>query len=895
MTGLRLRFDLAAACSLALLASCEGDGSDIGPRLERLPDASSKVLLMDDQNRGVVSATVSGVGVELRALTGRNGRGDFLAAPRGRVLFQVDPTYGSASDGDVLGDYRVALDVLGTDLPMALHAPDLPDDAAAIVATGVQAARTTITASVTLPGGVESAALTIPDGVAVLLDGANEARIALGTLAPQHLPGDLPAPSVDARLFSHGYYVGPAGATFSPGVDLRVPDELHVTSPNAQLFRLDTETGEWAAEQVSVAAAGGQLQVTGAITRGGLYAFGVDVAARALSGRVVDSAGDAVFEAMVRVDHLHTVTSGDGRFSVTGVPARRGDDVPRDAVVEVSAGGTWLPAVATFTADYSASALDVGDLELDTVRAGNVRVQQVVRARADGYQPARFSSLRGDVAILTTSDAGGQVTFEDVPAGFYGFQEARRRSDLESYYGQQVAILSNGQRWLDSYQFLFNRPWFQGTRNARAYVCDRIGGGPIELAGVVQGLVPEQGWIGETRESGQVFVDRRFADRATVTLTTARDGFTITHGFSYERPSSDHLEFPMYRVLRQPLGRFDRFGLVRGAVTGADPAAAQSVRVTRRITRQQLWDDVVLGRPLSGSLPVELDVADTQGEFCVGLPPAGGNLALVEVTSDGGRDTLKKAAVRASLGDGVVEGAQLDLGAPIQLEGVVPYTLTGALVDAPAEVDPSALRLSVGQAVEGAGVVDVARRVDGSLTAIDVDLDLGLPPLGGGAAWVAFVSGVTEAAGVTSTHHSMVDLAATETSGFRLQPFPTLSEPAPGASVAAAGFDVRFELPAGCIGGAIELRSETSEDRLLWEVLVRPEQDELAFVSLPIEAETPLVAGREYTLTVTAWFGAFDIESPDVFGDAVSYAQSIDLIEAGVRQVTSRTIVVTTN
>ena len=46
---------------------------------------------------------------------------------------------------------------------------------------------------------------------------------------------------------------------------------------------------------------------------------------------------------------------------------------------------------------------------------------------------------------------------------------------------------------------------------------------------------------------------------------------------------------------------------------------------------------------------------------------------------------------------------------------------------------------------------------------------------------------------------------------------------------------------------------------------------------------------------MTAWFGAFDIQSPDVFGDAVAYAQSIDIIEAGVRQVTSRTIQVTTN
>ncbi len=893
MTGVRRLRGVAAASWFALLAACEGSGSDIGPRLPPLPDASCKVLLLDDSNRGVVSASVSMVGAEVRALTGRNGRGDLLAAPRGRVLFEVDPFFGSASDGDRLGRYRVALDVVGPDLPMALHAPDQPDSAAAVVATGVQTARTTLTASVSLPGGAETAALTVADGTAVLRDGETSARIALGTLAPQHLPGDLPPSSVGARLFSHGYYVGPDDVTFSPGVDLRVPDELEVTTPSAQLFRLDTETGEWA-DASAATKNGEQLEVLGAITRGGLYAFGVEVDARTVSGRVVDVDGDPVFGAMVRIDHLHTVTAGDGTFFVDGVPAELGDGVPRDAVIELYAGGTWLPVVATATADYSAAPLDLGDLVLDTVRAGNVRVQQVVRARADAFEPARFSSLRGAVSLLTVSDAGGQVTFEDVPAGFYGFQEARRRSENESFYGQQVAVLGEGQRWLDSYQFLFNRPWFEGTRNTRAYVCDRVGGGPIEFAGVVQGDTPDQGWVGDTRESGQVFVDRRFSDRATATLTTERDGVTITHGFSYERPSSDHLEFPMLRVLRRPLGRFDRFGLVAGEVTEVDPSASHAARATRRLTLQQLWDAVVQGRPLMSSLPIDVDFAVEKDRFRVGLPPAGGNLALIEFTSESGVDTLQKAAVRAGIEDGV-EGAERPLGSSVALQGVTPFTLTGAFVDAPAEVDPGTLQLSVGQVVEAAGVVDVARRVDGSLTVAGDDLVLALPPLDTGAAWLAFVSGEVESGGVTTSHHAVVQLEAESTAGFGFQPFPTLTEPAAGAVVPAAGFAVRFELPAGCIGGSIELRAADAGETLLWEVLVRPDQQVFAFVTLPVEAVTPLVAGRTYDLTVTAWFGAFDIQSPDVFGDAVAYAQSIDIIEAGVRQVTSRTIQVTTN
>jgi hypothetical protein len=141
----------------------------------------------------------------------------------------------------------------------------------------------------------------------------------------------------------------------------------------------------------------------------------------------------------------------------------------------------------------------------------------------------------------------------------------------------------------------------------------------------------------------------------------------------------------------------------------------------------------------------------------------------------------------------------------------------------------------------------------------------------------------------------MIDLAVTPTTGFAFQPFPTLTGPLPGATVPATGFEVQFSLPAGSLGGKVELRSETGSDLLLWEVLVRPDQPDFTFVTLPTEAETPLVAGRTYTLTVTAWFGEVDIVSPDVFGDFVAYAQSIDLIEAGVRQVTSRSIQITTN
>lgn len=879
---------------VTVLAACEGDGSDIGPRLPPLPEASTKVMVLDDSNRGVVSATVTVVGETASALTGRNGRGDFLAAPRGRVLFDVDPSWAAATAGDELAGYRVALSVLGSDLPLPLHVPDLPDAASQVVGVGEQQVQTTVSSA--------NGDLTVPVGAVVSIAGtAATARVGLGELLPEHLPGDLPEASVGVYLFGRGFYVGPDEASFSPGIDLDVDgDDLRVATPDAQLFWLDRETGEWTLQQAVVAAAAGRLSVTGAITRGGLYAFGVNVAdARAVEGRVVDLEGQPVFNAIVKVDHRSARSEGDGRFLVDGVPATFGDGSPRDAWLEVYAGPTWLPEVVTDVAPYSPTTSDLGDVVLDTVRAGNVRVQQVVRARADPFQPARLSSVRGAVALHYTSDESGQALFEDVPAEFFGYQEGRRRDRRDSFYGQQVGFLGRGQRWLDSYQFLFDRRWFQGTRSARGYICDRIGGGPIEFAYLVQGDRPGEGYVGETRESGNLFADRAFEKRATAVLKTARDGASITHGFTIEFPGSDHLEFPMRRVLRQPLGGFERHAYVTGSL--ADPGAGflYETRATRRLTRQDLWDAVFEATPPLAVYPVDAAGSAADPSLRVGLPVAGGNLAVAEVEDQGASGfALRRAAVLADVRDGLVEGANFALAAPVTLTPVETFHLRDALLSAPAEVDASALTLSLGQLVDGAGVVDVARDIDASVAPSSDDLELSLPALSAGEQWLVMLGGETEAGDVTSSHASMVDVADAATDGFSFQPFPSLASPAPGMSVSASGFDVEFSMPPGAIGGMLELRSvDQGDDLLIWEVLVRPDWPDFRFVTLPVEAaaDTPLVAGRAYRLTVTAWFGEFDIESPDPFGEFAAYAQSIAPVEAGVRQMTRRSIEITTN
>ena len=64
-----------------------------------------------------------------------------------------------------------------------------------------------------------------------------------------------------------------------------------------------------------------------------------------------------------------------------------------------------LPTLRPFptTAAMAPGDVDVGDLTLDTVQATNVRVQQIVRGRADGLQPLRLSSQTKDSIPVTSN------------------------------------------------------------------------------------------------------------------------------------------------------------------------------------------------------------------------------------------------------------------------------------------------------------------------------------------------------------------------------------------------------------------------------------------------------------------------------------------------------------
>ena len=70
-----------AGCALA---ACDGPGSDIGPAFPKLPEASSKFVVLDDQGRGIVEARIAVLGTSMTGTTARSGRGDRPSGHGGR-------------------------------------------------------------------------------------------------------------------------------------------------------------------------------------------------------------------------------------------------------------------------------------------------------------------------------------------------------------------------------------------------------------------------------------------------------------------------------------------------------------------------------------------------------------------------------------------------------------------------------------------------------------------------------------------------------------------------------------------------------------------------------------------------------------------------------------------
>jgi hypothetical protein len=900
LRSLRSRSGLGAIVALVVLSAlpgCSGSGSDVGPRLDHLPDASFKVLVLDGSSRGISGARVSIDGGT--CVTGRSGRGDLVASPRGHRLVSVVADAATADPAvpatERLASIAFAADLPGPDLPFAVFLPDTGASAEATVSTG------TALSAATVDDSARTGALLVLSAGTVVADGsAAAATLRLAEVAVEHLPGELPTPATGAYLFTRGFWVDPPTATFAPGASLDVPDELALQSADrAVLLHLDHGTGEWS--QVSptlVADSGGRLQLGNGVVAGGLYVYAFEQSATAtVRGRVVDTHGSALSDVMVRVGSARSVTAGDGRFALA-VAGALADGTARAAAIDLRGGGAWLPAgVTTTTAPLGGGAdVDVGDLELDTVPATTLRLQVIERGRAEAMRRVSFSSVDGLTAGAVFTDDNGQCTIEELASGFFGSLDGHLFDRGRLFLARGFGFIPAGRRWDETRAFFGDRPWVIGSRSTRAEATDAVGGGPVRDAVIVRGRVPGSGFSGRTQESGIVFVGREFDGRATATVRTERAGVAITSAFTIENPNGDQLDLPLDRVLRDRGGAFDRHGVFAGSLTGFDPAKQQRVRASRPLEFDEWFDEVMLDVAATSAMPVRQPPA-LPGQYRAGVALPRGHVAVAEGTRAGPVFTLTGIGVLLDqvVPEGTVQQRDLPIDRPADTNFVAPALLDG--LDAAFTVADLSFDLALQQ--PSGRVVDVARGIGGNMTPNGSDVAFLLPALSGeltGHAWLLALKARVQVGTTATEQRVQLRLDSGAAVATPHLPVPTINAPADGASVAAAGFTVDYALPAGTLYATIELESLGTET-LRWTAVVPPAPPQFAFVTLPTEAATPLVAGRTYELTVTAYRAdAGDVLlQQDPYRELTTLWQVIGAGDRGVRATASRTITVTAN
>ena len=889
----RLTSPLAAAALLALSACTEGDGSDIGPKLEPLPGSGYKLQVLDDASRGVSGARV--LVDDRTAVTGKNGRADFYVGLGGMRTVTVTTAAASATGPDQLASMVVRAEGIEGGFDGPVWVPDLS------ASQGLE-----------LPLGQLPASLVLDDSAssgAVLTFAANSfvgsaVLVRTGVLQPRHLPGVLP----QAQLVGRGILVdpqGPNGLATVPGATLSVPDDCGMPAASqVSLLRYSAELGSW--EQVAVGTtAAGIATFPAAVPAGGLYAMSAGpFATGSVTGRVLNPFDEAVGSAFVRVDGIRAVTDGSGNFRCNDVVAVDGSGAPRQVVVEVVAGNYQLPATLVRTVQLVPNGtVDLGTVELETSFGGNLRTLAVEQGRARGLVRMTMSGERFPGASVGFADAGGEALLEDVPARVVGTTFGFPIDRKEVAESQPQIFLENGRLWLDWNVYLNDYDWYQGGRRTRMQALDALGGGPIRDAYATRGSVGGTGYVGRTQGNGVLSTDRA-TQRYTMALETENSTGTVTSAVSFSSVNAEHLEFPLERVQPVSVGVFDRHGIVEGTLLTAfpDPTLRHEIRATRRIEVGEWVEATMRDRPIPSTLPIKAAPVAPDFTFAVGVGAPVGNLAVAEVVDVGGVDVLSRVGLQPNLP--VVEGAVLERDVPLGLATNEPYDAPDALQGLDPAIAPTDLVLDLGLLLPNGLGCDVVRGIEGNKTVLSDDLQLALPPLVGGAVgsnWLCTLRGTAAVADSTIDQRSLLQFDASGTApATPFLPAPVIQSPLPGDSVSASGFNIEFQPPAGALWVEIELRSTVTgtnglPDTAVWRVVAPANVTTYQLVALPSESVTPLQAGRTYSLSVAAFRADRGVlpTLTDPYFQLTRYFLSLDLYEAGVTAVSRRTISIT--
>ncbi len=243
--GIQLRRSVpfgVVLAAIASLAGCKGEGFDIGPRIEKLPDDSFRAFVRDDAGRAVVNARITlSTDASRPVWTSRDGLADFLHTPSGRVIAAIDVNAALAEQGDLLGSLAIAFDAVPRDQLLAtIHVADVAASSGLPLVAGALAATATLDDSAT-----SGAVIVIPAGTTVGFGTAANATLRSGSLRFDHVP---PLRLTDGRaaLVTRGVQLHPASSSFAPGAHLTVPNDIGLpASGSAELFELGPGDGEW--------------------------------------------------------------------------------------------------------------------------------------------------------------------------------------------------------------------------------------------------------------------------------------------------------------------------------------------------------------------------------------------------------------------------------------------------------------------------------------------------------------------------------------------------------------------------------------------------------------------------------------------------------------------------
>lgn len=842
---------------LFLGAACEGSGSDIGPEIEEFEPGQYRVLVQNDQRQAITGARVSVQGVPIPGSTGRFGRASLATNPTGVRLLTVDGRNGAAFSSDRLGTLTVAASMPdGGELPYAFYLPNTAASATTTVAIGNS------------PGAVlddsanSGAIVTIPAGTSVGAPIATTVDLSIGVVSGEHLPGALPGPVLGARLWGDGVYLAPPEVTFSPGAALSVTNDLGLAAgATAELFRLNASNGLWESAGTGTVDGGGTRidAPVGSVPTGGLYAFAIDVQATTLlTGLVITRLAVPLPGVLVRALGATTRTLSDGTFFLPPIPAVDGSGAPLAIEVEVHGGRLLRPTSTAKPAALTPGVQDVGPIRLTTYQVASIRLQLINRGAISPNRPFRVSTALGASVGIGVSDENARVNYEDIVTNtFVGVLTSRPKNLVEIYLAQAAASLNLGVEAADLQVFYREANWWDGRSSegsTATYVVSALGTGPVQGAAVVSGAIPGIGFIEYTQEVGVVAADYGNVGQATATAATLSSDTTVIAATTLVDIDSARIEIPLETAVENPVGGFERFGMVQGQLLGAnvtDPKTRR-VRATRYITLEDWYDEVFLDENVMGRTPTLVDPAVTGGtDFVVGVATPRGHIAGVEGTTSSGVFQLERLGFEASLrplgGERLTRDIDLDLIADTEFDA--PFSLTNL------RSPVASLRFDLAEELRDRTLIDVVRGAGGNLTVGGGGVTFMLPalegPLAGGRHLVALHASDTNG-GKTVEQSTFIPFRSTSGPVVRFLDVPDILQPAPGATVRATGFRVFFTIPISTLYTVVELRAVGPGETRNWTAVLPASIDYFDFRTLPPGVVNPLEAGITWTLTVTA-------------------------------------------